>query len=114
MKDLIFHITRRIDWNSSRQKGVYESDTLSSEGFIHCSTSRQILHVANSFYADRHDLVLLVIDPRLLESELRWEEPPGSRERFPHIYGPLHVKAVVHCLKFEPDEDGKWRSLPRW
>jgi uncharacterized protein (DUF952 family) len=61
--------------------------------------------------------VLLVIDPKRLSPELRWEPPahpnhqadlPPSDELFPHLHGPLNLDAVVKVLDFEPEVDGKF------
>ena len=46
------------------------------------------------------DLVLLVIDPARVDAEIRYERPDGAAERFPHIYGPLRVDAVVAVVPF--------------
>ena len=93
--------------------GVYHADSLSTEGFIHCSKASQIVAVANTFYRGQQGLVLLVIDPSKLEPALKWEppaepEPTHAREGelFPHLYGPLNLDAVVNVIKFEPDADG--------
>jgi uncharacterized protein (DUF952 family) len=60
---------------------------------------------ANRFFRDVPDLVLLQIDPMRLESRLVYEAlTPG--EKFPHIYGPLQVDAVVGVTSFEPGPDG--------
>ena len=56
------------------------------------------------FYGDAPELTLLCIDPQRLQQAgvaVRWEaapDPGGSeaRERFPHLYGPLPLQAVVH------------------
>jgi uncharacterized protein (DUF952 family) len=100
------------------KNGSYQADSLSTEGFIHCSTKSQIVGVANTFYRGQGGLVLLVIDPSRLTSELKWEppaepEPTHARadELFPHIYGPLNLDAVVEVLTFEPGADGSF-SLP--
>jgi uncharacterized protein (DUF952 family) len=82
---------------------------LAGQGFIHCSTVDQILRVADSFYTGQSGLVLLLLDPRLLKAELRWE--PGAdlaSELFPHIYGPINQDAVLQVLDFEPAADGKF------
>jgi uncharacterized protein (DUF952 family) len=93
--------------------GVYHTDSLSTEGFIHCSKPSQIVGVANTFYRGQQGLVLLVIDPSKLEPAVKWEppaepEPTHAREGelFPHLYGPLNLDAVVNVIKFEPDADG--------
>lgn len=100
------------------KKGAYHADSLSTEGFIHCSTSSQIADVANAFYHGQHGLILLVIDPVRLEAECKWEppaepEPAHAREGdlFPHVYGPINLDAVVEIIPFEPAEGGAF-SLP--
>jgi hypothetical protein len=47
--------------------------TLQDVGFIHCSYAHQVAGVANAFYADLQDLVLMVIDPTRLAAPLRPE-----------------------------------------
>lgn len=107
---------RRTVWRG--KQGAYHADSLSTEGFIHCSKPSQIVDVANSFYRGQQGLVLLVIDPTKLEPELKWEppaepEPTHARagDLFPHLYGPLNLDAVVKVLPFEPGTDGSF-SLP--
>lgn len=92
-------------------EGVYYGDTLASEGFIHCSTTQQVVKVANALYAGRKGLMLLCIDPDRVEAEIRYETPPGTDETYPHIYGPLNSEAVVQVVGFEPDLDGRF-ALP--
>jgi uncharacterized protein (DUF952 family) len=97
----------------AQSSGVYSADSLSNQGFIHCSKADQVLRVANSFYAGQSGLVILVIDPSRLKPGLRWE--PGtdkSDELFPHIFGPLNLDAVINVLEFPPGPDGKF-SLPQ-
>jgi uncharacterized protein (DUF952 family) len=109
VSDFILHATARTAWLDAQKRGQYVAESLASEGFIHCSKTAQILRVANSFFLGQHGLVLLVIDPVCLSSELRWE--PGldlATELFPHILGPLNLDAVVNVLDFEPDADGKF------
>lgn len=104
----IFHITPAADWEAARAAGSYAADSLASEGFIHFSTRRQVLAVAERFYGGRAGLVLLEADPARLAAELRYEESePG--ERFPHLYGPLNLDAVVSVHPFPPEPDGTFR-----
>lgn len=69
--------------------------SLDDEGFVHCSTRSQLAGTLARHFPGGGPLVGLVLDPTLLGVvELRWEESrPG--ERFPHVYGPLPVGAVV-------------------
>lgn len=112
MTDSIFHITSRISWSTAQKAGAYSIDSLTSEGFIHCSKIDQILRVANTLFANQHGIVILVIDPSQLKSEVRWEAGTDKADEFfPHIYGPLNLEAVVCVLDFEPSTDGMF-SLP--
>lgn len=107
---MILHASSRAAWSAAQASGAYAADSLATQGFIHCSTVNQILRVANNFYAGQHGLVLLVMDPARLTSEMRWE--PGSDlpdELFPHIYGPVVLEAVMKVIGFEPGADGKFQ-----
>jgi len=117
---IIVHITYRGEWDAAQVAGEYRTASLTSQGFIHCSTASQVIPVANAFYEGQHDLVLLVIDPNRLKAELRWEppDPPQvdenvleveeSRVLFPHLYGPLNLDAVVRILDFPSGADGSF------
>ncbi len=89
------------------------------EGYIHCSTEKQVPHVANAFYRGRNDLVLLVIDTSRLEPQLRWEAPAGppaagisDADLFPHIFGSINLTAVAAVLDFRPDAAGTFALPP--
>jgi len=103
----IFHITTRAQWEHAQATRTYRGDTLDTQGFIHCSTASQVLAVANAIFSGRRDVILLRIDPARVQPEIRYE-PPGApeHERFPHIYGPLNVDAVIEAMLFEPRGDG--------
>jgi phosphopantothenoylcysteine decarboxylase / phosphopantothenate---cysteine ligase len=107
----VIHICQRQEWELARQKGVYAPASLEAEGFIHFSRPRQVLPVVNRFFAHLPDLVLLWIDPRMLNKPLRWELADG--DLFPHLYNPLNLEAVTRVLDLRPDEDGQYRSLPQ-
>lgn len=107
--DYIYHITTQKQWEEASSIGVYSADTLSTEGFIHCSNQKQVIGTANRFYSGRSDLVLLEIDPRKLKPEIKMEGVPGG-ELFPHLYGELDTAAVVRVLPFQPDAEGIFQS----
>ena len=118
-EDRILHITTRTAWEEAQAKGEYTAPSLSIEGFIHCSTSSQILPVAENFYKGQKELVLLVIDPALLVSALQWEAPSEhiphvgvpEGEKFPHVYGPINLNAVIKVVDFNENESGEF-TLP--
>jgi uncharacterized protein (DUF952 family) len=113
---LIFHITTQEHWQAAQGRGVYHCPSLEKEGFIHCSKREQVLKVANTYYRGQHDLVLLCISPPKVEAAIRHELPAegngGGYQRFPHIYGPLNLDAVVNVVDFPPQADGSF-TLPK-
>lgn len=104
----ILHICKRAVWEAALQVGSYEGDTLASEGFIHCSTSEQVVDVADCRFKGVRDLLLLVIDPRQVRPEVKYEEAANG-QHYPHIYGPLNIDAVVSAVAFPPQADGTFR-----
>ncbi len=116
---MIYHITSRTSWIEAQSQGSFRAISLESEGFIHSSTEKQVISVANAFYRGQLGLVLLAIDEKLLQSEVRWEAPVGaptagilSSEKFPHIYGPINLNAVIQCMEFAPDTNGSFFLPP--
>ena len=114
---MIFHITSRGAWDEAQDRGRYQAESLATEGFIHCSTVSQVLPVAENFYKGQHELVLLVVEPALLSSELKWEPPSGGTpppgvppgDLFPHIYGPINLDAIVKVVELKEDNQGKFK-----
>ena len=108
----LLHLTERAAWQEAQQSGEYRMSTrgvtLAEEGFIHCSLRHQLRGVAESFYADADDLVVLVVDSARLAAPLRFEAPEPGAEEFPHIYGPLPVSAVVDVVAVTRDGDGRF------
>jgi uncharacterized protein (DUF952 family) len=120
VSETILHITSREAWKAAQEAGQYTAPSLTSDGFIHCSTRSQVLPVAEKFYKGQTGLVILVVDLTRLSSDLKWEAPFDSappsgvsvNKTFPHIYGPINLDAVVQVLDFEPTTDGKF-NLPK-
>jgi uncharacterized protein (DUF952 family) len=111
MTELV-HITERAAWAAAAGPGEYRMSTrgvtLEQEGFIHCSLPHQLRWVAETFYADAHDLVVLVVDPGLVAAPVRYEAPEPGAEEFPHIYGPLPVAAVTRVIDVRRDAAGRF------
>lgn len=104
----IYHLADPAEWAAAQAAGSYTRSTrdasLADVGFIHTSTSTQWPAVRHAFYADvATPLLLLEIDPSLLESPVVTEVGNHrTGERFPHIYGPLNVSAVVATHPVDP------------
>lgn len=107
----ILHITTARQWQEAQAAGSYRGDTLDTQGFIHTSEPRQLLGVANSIFRGRTDLVLLEIDPGKVAPPIRYDAAPDG-DRFPHIYGPLNLDAVLRVLPFTPCTDSTFALPP--
>ncbi len=101
----IIHVATPDAWLRDRHALFYEPDSLESESFIHSCRSDQLRGVLGRHFAGHRALVLLVIDPTQLTSELRVEESrPG--DWYPHVYGPIDRIAVVGVFPIEVDSTG--------
>ena len=103
---LIYHITTRSAWETAQTTGTYTAPSLAAEGFIHASTAEQVAGTANLLFKGQPGLVLLCLEVEKLLPKLRYELAPGTDQKFPHIYGPLNLDAVVMVLDFAPAADG--------
>lgn len=105
----IFHITTRRAWQAALAAGRYEAESLKSEGFIHLSSARQVVRVANRFFKGQSGLVLLHVNQDLVSSPVKYECVDG--DTFPHVYGLLNLDAVVGVYDFREEAGGGF-SLP--
>ena len=98
---MIHHVVNGATWDQAATAGRYEPASLATHGFVHCATAAQVDGVVAAFYADVADLVVLDLDEAVLV--VRWEppaHPDGTPARpgeplFPHVYGPIDVRAVI-------------------
>jgi uncharacterized protein (DUF952 family) len=113
---MILHGCSRESWTAAAAAGTYTGDTLHSEGFVHCSDAGTVHLPMTALFRGRTDLVLLEIDPRLLDVPVRWEpgdpaDPQGGAW-FPHVYGPIPATAVVAVHDLVPEPDGSFLLPP--
>lgn len=112
-RPLLYHLTTRARLAEEVAAGSFQESTLDERldevGFIHCSYRHQLDGTARRFYAELEpsSLVALVIDPARLRAPLR-EEAAGGGERFPHVYGPIDLDAIVAVQSLER-LDGHYR-----
>ena len=106
MADIIYHICPSADWRAAVDAGFYDrAPSLHSEGFIHFSAPDQVRESAARHCAGLAGLVLLTVDPARLGEALKWELSRGGA-RFPHLYGPLPVEAVLRMDDLPLAADG--------
>lgn len=88
----IYKIVTESEWRAAEAKGRFEGSAVDlKDGFIHFSTAAQVRETAAKHFAGAADLVLVAVDPALLD--LKWEVSRGG-DLFPHLYGMLDLGAV--------------------
>ena len=90
----IYHIVLPEVWEQFKTKPSYQSESLASEGFIHCSYSDQLEAVLKRYYSGVEKVLILKIDTDKLLSKLV-KEPSTNDEIYPHIYGRINRTAIV-------------------
>lgn len=108
---MIYHLTFAHDWDAATTVGSYRVSgrgmTLESEGFLHFSYAHQLPGTARRFWQHPEEaLVLLTVDPALLDPPVVDENTSGGTELYPHLYGPLPVAAVVRAEPVDVSDDG--------
>lgn len=109
----LLHLLPADEWAAAPDAGELAPASLAEHGFVHLSSAEQVALPATRLFRGRDDLLLLVVDPDLLGAEVRWE--PGLPSdpadlRFPHLYGPLPLDAVVATVEYRPDDDGTFSA----
>jgi uncharacterized protein len=118
----IYHLVPALYYEAQPAAQPYLPDSFQQEGFIHCTAGLPLLlKIANFYFDDLPDTVLVLeIDPALLDSPLKFEAPlpPANApaeasshdpdQLFPHIYGPLNREAIIRVFSLIRNEAGDW------
>jgi uncharacterized protein (DUF952 family) len=104
---IIFHMCVKNEWQEALANGVYEGSSQDvADGFIHFSTANQVSESAFKHRKGQLGLVLLSVEVALLGKALMWEISRGGA-LFPHLYGPLPLKAVIRVDDLELGLEGR-------
>lgn len=106
---VLLHIIHRDEWKTVLSQTEYRTESLDTEGFIHCSYPDQVLTPANERFHGVEGLLLLTLDPDALDAPLVVEDSYGGGVAFPHVYGPIPVAAVTGVIEFPCEADGSFR-----
>jgi len=90
----IYKICPADEWREAAAAGVFHGSAVDRrDGYIHFSTAEQVAETARRHFSGQRDLVLVSVDAAALGDALKWEPSRGGA-LFPHLYGPLDLKAV--------------------
>jgi uncharacterized protein (DUF952 family) len=107
----LVHLVGRAEWDAAIVAGgPYRPPGADRDGFVHLSSPAQVLVPAERLLPGRDDLVVVVLDPRRLRGEVRWEEgvPPEPGMLFPHLYGDVDLDAVMAVVPLRRGADGRY------
>jgi uncharacterized protein (DUF952 family) len=103
----IFKIVASREWRVAEAAGVFGGAAVDrADGYIHFSTAEQAPETAAKWFAGRHDLTLVAVDPAALGADLRWEPSRGGA-LFPHLYAALPMSAVLWSRPLPLGPDGR-------
>lgn len=105
MIEQLIHLAEPGAW--AERSSDYRPAAFDDDGFIHLCTPEQLAGVIDRYYADRDDLLRVVVRVDRLEAPLVWEDTTGSGMRFPHLYGPLNLSAVLAVAPLADHEGGR-------
>jgi uncharacterized protein (DUF952 family) len=91
---LIYHATLPENWEYYKDRPSYQTESIQTEGFIHCSYEKQLEGTLQRYFADAPRVVILTIETDKVFARVV-EEPSTGGEIFPHIYGRLNHNAIV-------------------
>jgi uncharacterized protein (DUF952 family) len=104
---VVYKIVAVEEWAEAEAAGVFTGASVDrADGFIHFSTAEQAPETAAKWFAGRVDLTLAAVDAEALGKDLRWEPSRGGA-LFPHLYGPLPMRAVVWARPLPLGLDGR-------
>ncbi|CCV03136.1 conserved hypothetical protein [Mesorhizobium metallidurans STM 2683] len=106
MSQIIYKIVPEALWREAERNGSFTGAPIDlADGFIHFSTAVQARETAAKHFAGQTGLLLVAIDAARLGEALKYEVSRGGA-LFPHLYGPLDLKAVVRVRPLPLGPDG--------
>ncbi|MFZ3070541.1 MAG: DUF952 domain-containing protein, partial [Anaerolineaceae bacterium] len=104
---MIYHLTTHPEWDQALTNDGYTPSAYAKDGFIHCSDLFQLEGVANNFYRNLDDLIVLEINPQRAAIPLVYENLEGGSTLYPHLYGsPLPLEAIQSVFTMLRDAQG--------
>ena len=103
----IYKILTDTEWKDANIHGYVKTDLDDKDGFIHCSTAKQLALTLHLYFKEEKSVVLCEIDEcDLNRSEYFFEKTLSnnrSEQEFPHIYGKLSIEQISKTWKLEKE-----------
>jgi len=100
----LYHALLRDEWEAARARarGALAPASLAREGFVHASYRDRVVESARLYLPQDRAIVVLQIDPRLLD--VRIEVAATPRGPMPHVHGPIAIRAVTRAWDLDAFE----------
>ncbi|HET7056038.1 MAG TPA: DUF952 domain-containing protein [Thermomicrobiales bacterium] len=104
------HLTPEPVWRAQRSLPEYRPEGFAAGGFIHNTDGEtEVLAVANRYYrGDARPYLLLDVDLARVTAPAIYED---AARRYPHIYGPIPLDAVLRVRRVERAPDGAFTAI---
>jgi uncharacterized protein (DUF952 family) len=91
---IIFKFCHPIEWSAAQLQRIFLGSAKDKEdGFLHFSTTAQLVETLARHFNDAQELVLVAVETDALGRDLKWETADNGQV-YPHLYGPLNLSAV--------------------
>ena len=109
MEKIAFKVLTDQQMSGFERDGVFHGAPVDLEdGFIHMSSAAQLAGTLDKHFAGQANLWIAEVDLEALGEAVQWEVSRGG-ERFPHLYAPLPLSAVVAYSPLVREDDGSVR-----
>jgi len=102
----IYLLSSQQEYQTAQTNGMLSRDSIAEEGFIHAAPKSQLTRIANKYYKNTVEPLILVVDKKKVEALVKWE--PATGGLYPHIYGILNFDAIVDVQKIALNTDGQY------
>ena len=103
---IVYKILSAAELNQLQCNGAFSGSPVDiADGYIHLSCRSQLAATLDKHFRNLDGLQLAAVDLSQLADTVRWEPARGG-QLFPHIYGPLPIRAVASVAPLERDPDG--------
>jgi uncharacterized protein (DUF952 family) len=95
MSATAFKVLTAEQWAQFAADGIFHGAPVDiADGYIHLSLADQLAATLDKHFTGQSGLVIAEVDLAILGDTVRFEESRGGA-RFPHIYGPLPMNAII-------------------
>ena len=104
------HLVPTEAWERQQSGPTYVPEAYDSDGFIHLTIGESnLMEVANLFYKqDARQYSVLELDKNRITARVQFDDDSG---RYPHVYGPLNVDAVIAVYPVDRNDDGIFTGI---